>query len=272
MDHKLLMLVVTTIFTLSSNLPTTTCHEKKKSASPAPSDAASSPGMSFSGSFDDVTAAPIPSDVAYSPSMSPSGFPGDPTSSKPVEIFVCAKYDPKLTMEKASNDPSIKELCATTDDPKKCLDFLGNSPDADPAFIMKGDLETLQTLIEEGSALASNAESPDLKKSYETCVENYEKASKSVEKAEDACKDCVKYKQKMEKMDKKDKKDKDEDKKDKKKCPKNKVTKITSKLSAAVSSFGLCDEALEGASGGANTRVLKEMNGAMVEAANALLE
>ncbi|CAN1836484.1 hypothetical protein LINPERHAP1_LOCUS34785 [Linum perenne] len=266
MDYKLLMLVVTTIFTLSSNLPTTTCHEKKHSASPVSSDVASSPTMAPSGSHGDSASSP---DAAYSPSMSPSGLFEDPTQYAPDEIFVCSKYDPSLTLERASKDPSIKELCATTDHPKKCLDFLGNTPDANPAYIMKEDLKTLQTLIDEGSAIASKAESPDLKKSYETCAENYEKASKSVGDAQNACEDCDNYKKKMDKKNKKD-----EDKKDKEdtKCPKNKVTKITSKLSAAVSSFGFCDEALDGASGGANTWVLKDMNGAMIEATNMLLE
>ncbi|CAN1285868.1 hypothetical protein LINPERPRIM_LOCUS19138 [Linum perenne] len=217
--------------------------------------------MAPSGSHGDSASSP---DASYSPSMSPSGLFEDPTKYAPDEIFVCSKYDPSLTLEKASNDPSIKELCATTDHPKMCLDFLGNTPDADPAYIMKEDLKTLQTLIEEGSALASKAESPDLKKSYETCVENYEKASKSVGEAQNACEDCDNYK--------KNKKDKDDKDKDKQKCPKNKVTKITSKLSAAVSSFGFCDEALDGASGGANTWVLKDMNSAMIEGTNMLLE
>ncbi|CAN1168290.1 hypothetical protein LINPERPRIM_LOCUS19140 [Linum perenne] len=196
--------------------------------------------------------------------MSPSGAFGEPTAYATVDIFVCAKYDPTATLETASKDPATKDLCATTDDPKKCLNFLGNTPDADPAFIMKGDLKTLKTLIEEGAALTSKAETPNVKKSYET-----------VGDAEEACEDCVMYKKKMDhKTDKKNKKDKDDDKKDKDKtkCPKNKVTKITSKLSAAVSSFGFCDEALDGASGGANTWVLKDMNSAMIEATNMLLE
>ncbi|CAN0878252.1 hypothetical protein LINGRAHAP2_LOCUS12375 [Linum grandiflorum] len=178
---------------------------------------------------------------------------------KTVEVFVCSKYDPSATLETASSDPSIKDLCGSTDDPKKCLDFLGNTPEADPAYIMQDDLKVLNTLIKQGSALASkeggSAGTPDVKKGFDTCIENYDKASKSVGEAERACAECVKG-----------------DDKGKKVCPKDKVTKVASMLSAAVASFGFCDEALGGASSGSNNAwLLKDMNGAMLDATNMLL-
>ncbi|CAL1400269.1 unnamed protein product [Linum trigynum] len=205
-----------------------------------------------------------------SPSESPSDSPSAPGwfqngddsfTFASVVVFITPNYDPDATAESVNNNQTIQDLCAKTDDPTQCLQFLGNTPEADPASVILSDIKILKALLSEGSYIAVQEGSKDpsvtseTKKSLDVCLENYDKANKSLDSASTACAECVK----------------DDNGGDKaKKCPKETVKKLTAMLSAVVSNFGFCDEALNAASGNAKLWVM-DANDAMADAANGVL-
>ncbi|CAL1378051.1 unnamed protein product [Linum trigynum] len=177
-----------------------------------------------------------------------------------VAFFITPKYDPKATEESVKNNQTIRDLCAMTDDANECLDFLGNTPRSDPAFVIKADLKVLKTLINEGSyiAIREGSKDPsansDTKKGLDACLDDYDTASKSLDEAMGAIGVCVR----------------DDGTAGPKECPKETVAKLTTVLSAAVGNFGACDKALNIASGRGRLWVM-DVNDAMVEASKAIL-
>ncbi|CAI0422929.1 unnamed protein product [Linum tenue] len=92
-----------------------------------------------------------------------------------------------------------------------------------------------------------------MKSSLDTCIQNYDKAIASLDTAKEACKAC----------------DKDKDTNKDKKCSPKHVSKVNFMLSAAVSNFSACEEALNDAGSPPKPWVKDD---AMVEGTNILLE
>ncbi|CAN1752384.1 hypothetical protein LINPERHAP1_LOCUS4710 [Linum perenne] len=156
---------------------------------------------------------------------------------------------------------AIKELCAKMENPQKCELFLGNSPKADPSHIVKFNLRILKTLVEEGTYISSkdelkNPSTPEkMKKSLDTCVQNYDKAVSSLDAAGVASGEC----------------EKDAGSSNDKKCQPVHVDKVNSMINNAISNFEKCGEAL-GSAGSPPKPWIKELNDAMLDDAHILLE
>ncbi|CAN0858629.1 hypothetical protein LINGRAHAP2_LOCUS7370 [Linum grandiflorum] len=195
----------------------------------------------FSCVFPILTAADSPSD---SSSSSPSPSKSDSEDSKDEDASA-----------------AVKEICGSMVKQTECEEFLGNSPKADPAHIVKFNLRVLKSLVEEGTYISSkdqlkNPSTPEkMKKSLDTCVQNYDKAVESLDAAGDACGEC----------------EKEAGSSKKKKCKPETLEKITSMLNDAVSNFKKCSEALESA-GSPPKPWIKELNEAMIDGAHFLSE
>ncbi|CAN1836480.1 hypothetical protein LINPERHAP1_LOCUS34782 [Linum perenne] len=105
---------------------------------------------------------------------------------KSLQTLMSVKHDPKATMESVKADAAIQTLCQSKDNPTKCLDFLGNAPNADLAYVVKSDVSVLRTLLREGSFLVQRPV-PELKKSFEACSGDIDKAVKMLDEASTAC-------------------------------------------------------------------------------------
>ncbi|CAN0858595.1 hypothetical protein LINGRAHAP2_LOCUS7344 [Linum grandiflorum] len=190
---------------------------------------------------------PIPT-IADSPSESSSPSPSSSKSDN---------EDSKD--EKAST--TVKEICESMVKATECEEFLGNSPKADPTHIVKFNLRVLKSLVEEGTYISTkdqlkNPSTPEkMKKSLDTCVQNYDKAVTSLDAVGDACRDC----------------EEDVDSSKNKKCKPEHIEKITSMLNDAVSNFKKCSEALDTADSPPKPWI-KELNEAMIDGAHFLSE
>ncbi|CAN0878253.1 hypothetical protein LINGRAHAP2_LOCUS12375 [Linum grandiflorum] len=101
---------------------------------------------------------------------------------KNLLTVMCAKHDSKATMELVKANSELNSLCQGKDNPTKCLEFLGNAPNADPAYAVKSDAGVIRSVIREGSFLVQRSV-PELEKSFKTCSADFEKAVKMLDDA-----------------------------------------------------------------------------------------
>ncbi|CAN1186371.1 hypothetical protein LINPERPRIM_LOCUS35803 [Linum perenne] len=122
-------------------------------------------------------------------SISPAPSPGVhvPYVMQGFKDLMCAHYDPQATAESIKSDPKITALCDSKTNSAKCLDFLGNKPNADPAFAIKSDCKTVQELLTIQATLAKRTTVPELKESFGSCAMEFDKAVKNLDNVEAAC-------------------------------------------------------------------------------------
>ncbi|CAN0878249.1 hypothetical protein LINGRAHAP2_LOCUS12374 [Linum grandiflorum] len=137
---------------------------------------------------------------------------------------MCAHYDPKATAESVNNDPAIKEICDMQEKPEECLDFLGNTPKANPVYAIETDAETLRIFLTEASEGSCADAPPALKSSFDACAFNYKEVAKKLTDVTTSCKICTQNNGK---------------------CPPEEVTKITTALSGSLPNLELCGKALD---------------------------
>ncbi|CAN1836503.1 hypothetical protein LINPERHAP1_LOCUS34793 [Linum perenne] len=164
--------------------------------------------------------------------------------------LMCAHYDPKATVESVNNDPNLKGICDASEKPEECIDFLGNSPNANPVYAIKADVMKLRTFLNEASQQASTAPPPEVKSNFDTCAHNFNEA---VNRLDDVMVSCIICSQANEK------------------CPAEEATKINIALNSALADLGLCDKALD-ATTATVKKSLKECNLGATESINKILE
>ncbi|CAN1155802.1 hypothetical protein LINPERPRIM_LOCUS11407 [Linum perenne] len=181
--------------------------------------------------------------VSPSPSASPFEF-------DTLANLMCARYDPKATPESIKNDPAIKDICDTTVKPAECLDFLGNSPKANPAYAIQEDVSKLRRFILEASQQASTDPPPEVKNSFDTCTQNFNEVVNRLDDVKQYCIVCTQHDGK---------------------CPTEEANKITTALNSALSNLGLCDKALATTTSTV-TKTIKNVNTGVTDSINKILE
>ncbi|CAN1332671.1 hypothetical protein LINPERPRIM_LOCUS35802 [Linum perenne] len=132
--------------------------------------------------------------IAPAPSAGGNTFATAPSpSSHKAYVFeafkdlMCANYDPQATAESVKADPKLAALCDNTLNSAKCLDFLGNKPNADPAFAVKSDSKVVKDKLQLETVLARRTQVPELKQCFDTCATEFDKATKNLDNVEAAC-------------------------------------------------------------------------------------
>ncbi|CAN1262823.1 hypothetical protein LINPERPRIM_LOCUS11413 [Linum perenne] len=176
-------------------------------------------------------------------------------SASPVEFdtlanLMCAHYDPKATPESIKNDPAIKDICDTTVKPAECLDFLGNSPKANPAYAIQEDVSKLSRFLLEASQRAFTDSSPEVKDCFDTCTQSFNEVVSRLDSVKQYCIVCTQHDGK---------------------CPTEEVTRITTALNSALSYLGLCNKALPTTTSTV-TKTIKNVNTCVTDSINKILE
>ncbi|CAN0841371.1 hypothetical protein LINGRAHAP2_LOCUS3252 [Linum grandiflorum] len=155
--------------------------------------------------------------------------------------LMCANYDPHATAESVTTRPLITSICDHTVNPDKCLDFLGNKPDADPAFAVKEDCKIVKKMLRLESTHVRRTGVPELKACFGTCATEFEKAIKTLDEVEAACNP--------------------------------KITKqATSLLGDVVTNLNTCDKAFEGTAEIKNKYAVMDLNDGVLEAIDKIAE
>ncbi|CAN0896402.1 hypothetical protein LINGRAHAP2_LOCUS18468 [Linum grandiflorum] len=168
----------------------------------------------------------------------------------PATFYITVTFYITATPDSIKNDPTIKDICETTKKPTKCLDFLGNSPKANPVYAVNEDVSNLRKFLMQASGEISKNPPAEVKSSFGTCTQNFNEVGKRLLDVEMACKVCTQHKGK---------------------CPAEEVTKITSALDSGLSDLGLCDKALD-ATVSSLTKFVKDVNLGATESINQILE
>ncbi|CAN0841372.1 hypothetical protein LINGRAHAP2_LOCUS3253 [Linum grandiflorum] len=128
--------------------------------------------------------------AAGSPSGSPAGAPFGSHKQFIYPQFkelMCSNYDPQMVAEAIKPDSPLMTLCDSKLNTAKCLDFLGNKPNADPAYAIKTDAKTIQEMLKIQAVLAKRNKNPELKVPFEACHVEFNKAANTLDDVVAAC-------------------------------------------------------------------------------------